>query len=366
MASRRKKPLSAKEIWQQVLEDWFSKEVQTGYTYSYIWMANQMGHFTLGFLFTYILCWAFILIAGWELSNLCVFSWLLVVPVFELVFWTGKEGYDYYKDVKCANRTGSFKPVKKDIFLDVCTALVYIVFGIAVSYASFFSLPYALATFGLILLLALLPARYWIVRKICFQRAALPFQYRLSNFPIELPASDVKAIQDFIKTKNSHWQHVLVFGGRRTGKTSFAAGIGTEHTFLINTARYTTFFKFLQLMKSQHVPDEKQEGTKIWKWDNASILMVDDINPVSGNTNLVSPEELKQALLAVSPENKTKLLDRKTVWVFGLEGSSTPGGNNAGIINRWKKAMEEGLGISNNLIIGAIHLQHNSLPLNPS
>jgi hypothetical protein len=365
MASRRTKPLSAKEIWQQVLEDWFSKEVQTGYTYSYIWMANQMGHFTLGFLFTFILCWAVILIAGWELSSLCFFSWLFAVPLFELIFWTVKESIDYWKDVKKANRTGSFKPVKKDIFLDVCTALVYIVFGIIVSYTSFFSIPHALIAFGLILLLALLPARYWIIRKICFQRAALPFQYRLSNFPIKLPGDNVSAVQDFIENENSQWQHMLVFGGRRTGKTSFAAGIGTEHTFRVKTARYTTFFKFLQLMKSQDIPDEKQEGTKIWKWDNANILLVDDINPVSRDTSLVSPDELKQALLAISPENKDKLLKRKTVWVFGLENPENSENSNEESINQWEMALKQGLGISSNTGLGIIHLQYNSLPVNP-
>ena len=39
--------------WKLVLQakaDFWAKEVQTGYTYTYVWMTNQFGHFNLGFL----------------------------------------------------------------------------------------------------------------------------------------------------------------------------------------------------------------------------------------------------------------------------------------------------------------------------
>src|SRR4051812_20879090 len=44
-------------LWKQVLADFLGKEVQDGYTLTYVWMANQLGHFTLGLMFTLLPVW---------------------------------------------------------------------------------------------------------------------------------------------------------------------------------------------------------------------------------------------------------------------------------------------------------------------
>lgn len=70
-------PFKLGEIARQAVSDWFGKEVQSGYTLTYIWMANQLGHFTLGFIPVCIGVWI------WRLcdprASAC--GWMMALPV---------------------------------------------------------------------------------------------------------------------------------------------------------------------------------------------------------------------------------------------------------------------------------------------
>src|SRR5690349_7793118 len=46
--------LKFKHIWWQFRRDVFDKEVQSAATYSYLWLADQMGHIGVGILLTII------------------------------------------------------------------------------------------------------------------------------------------------------------------------------------------------------------------------------------------------------------------------------------------------------------------------
>ena len=55
---RELRPLvTAGRILRQVHRDLYDKEVQHSYTTSYVWMTNQLGHFTLGLLLTFLIIW---------------------------------------------------------------------------------------------------------------------------------------------------------------------------------------------------------------------------------------------------------------------------------------------------------------------
>src|SRR5438105_2610333 len=46
--------LKFKHIWWQFRKDVFDKEVQSAATYSYLWLADQMGHIGVGILLTIV------------------------------------------------------------------------------------------------------------------------------------------------------------------------------------------------------------------------------------------------------------------------------------------------------------------------
>jgi hypothetical protein len=53
-----------KYVAQQAYRDWFGKDVQETPTVSYVWTADQFGHFGLGFQITYALSWIAAILGG--------------------------------------------------------------------------------------------------------------------------------------------------------------------------------------------------------------------------------------------------------------------------------------------------------------
>ena len=52
-------------VVKQLYKDWFGKDVQETPTVSYVWTADQFGHFSLGFTITYLFYW----VATWALTK---------------------------------------------------------------------------------------------------------------------------------------------------------------------------------------------------------------------------------------------------------------------------------------------------------
>ncbi len=313
---KKTRPISCKQLFYQAVSDWFGKEVQTGYTVTYVWMANQFGHFGLGFLFTFIIVW----IVKSVNPEIGPVSHLLWIPFSQLLFWIIKETYDYFDALKEIRKNKNFDPNKLDIALDALTAVFFISFGIIISYLSLFELYYSLIAFVCILIIGMFPSRYWLYRKMCFQQAGFPYQYRLSSFDVEIDEEKRTQIENFIDLDDNSWEHLLIFGKRKMRKTCLATGIGTELAFNKGTARYTTFFKFVQFEKETKKVT-KEDGRILWNWNKVQILIIDDVNPTSENTELITPTEVKKSIENFSSEVQEDLLNRKTVWVLGLCGS---------------------------------------------
>lgn len=173
--------VSVDDVWAQAKRDWTDKEVQRTYTTTYIWMTNQLGHFTLGFLPTLVLGWGIMFALGPIPREQFVCGWMLVIPAVQFIGWVGKELDDYRR---ARNETGgtAFPFDGWAVLYDAMTAAWFILSGIIVAYLSFISLLGALVAFAIGLLLALIPAWYWLSRKLCFQKAALPYLSRLADF----------------------------------------------------------------------------------------------------------------------------------------------------------------------------------------
>lgn len=331
--------VTPRQLLQQAWSDWGGKEVQTGYTLTYVWMANQLGHFTIGFGLTLMLTWIGQLLIGWlscactqegfvritaqalslpgdirPMQALC--GWTGGLAVGQVLFWAGKE----YRDIRVVRHDAQgnlFALNQRDLFLDAGTAILFIAFGVAVAYASFWSWQWAVIVFMVALALALMPAHYWMSRKYCFQRACLPFLFRLSDITgrIACPQNNaVGQVQAFVAGQGC-CRHLLVFGERGTGRTTLAVAMLTEHCFQVRRARYASWAKFLETADSIDQVGQ-HNGQTVWAWQDCDIIALDDVMVVPPGTSPLLAD-FERGLNALPPAARQMLNQRRTVWVLG-------------------------------------------------
>jgi hypothetical protein len=350
LMEQKGRQVSLRDIWDQAVRDWTDKEVQRTYTTTYIWMTNQLGHFTLGFLVTFVFGWVAVLFGGPIPRDQFVRGWMLVLPAAQLVIWTGKELWDYHNAKKDADGT-AFPLDGWAVILNVVTAIWFILCGIVVAYLSFISLYAALAAFYAGLVLSLLPAWYWLSHKLCFQKAALPYLSRLADFkggsfapPLDgSPPKDVEKIVGFLFSQN-RFRHLFIFGKAGTGRTTLAVAVATERTFAVRSARYMSWSKFVEdaqkkiaedVQKADHaqkkvVTDAQkevvegaqkkreppmQDGRLVWLWEESDIVVLDDVVKVVGAESTPVDDIVKD--LDRMPQVRKQLAARQTVWVLG-------------------------------------------------
>lgn len=341
-------PLTWRKVSCQAMSDWFGKDVQSGYTRTYIWMANELGHVAIGFVGVQIIYWlvysiALVLNALLGTAILAApydnpWGWPLWLSGLWFLFWFFKEYADVVGERKDA-LDGLFAPDTRGITFDAWTAVFFFFYGTLLAQLS---LAWPTVAFLVVLALFLFPiqylARYWLTEKMTFQQAVLPFQYRLSNFPKGVFGGDSVAYNN---ARNSisgllarRWPaaddsseqqpaHLLIFGPLNAGKTSLAVGIGTENAYKLGKTRYLTFVKFLQKVRNREQVPTKQEGKVVWAWQDADLLIIDDVNP-GGDPNqaeddvaVINSDNFARKLKALDKEVKARLRERRTVWVLG-------------------------------------------------
>jgi len=302
------------QVFYQIVSDWFGKDAQTDYTYSYVWMANQFGHFGLGFILSIFIFWILILLN--VPANMFIY-----VLAGQGVFWIFKEVRDYFVIIK--ETYTCFVPDKLFIIKDLSTDVFFILYGSVVAYIGLgISGLYGLLSFAAGLIPTLFLFVYWIKRKMYFQITAIPYYYRLSNFFGTLPKEQVDGINRFVKKRKidlpTDWQHILIFGPYNSGKTSLAIGIGTDFAVNLGYSRYMSFNKFLDLL---NLETEKvyEEGTKIVPWRKTELLIVDNVSVGIDKQTAFNPELLRDAILnsKYKGQNITTLQNQKTIWVIG-------------------------------------------------
>jgi hypothetical protein len=319
------------ELLAQAKADLWAKEVQTGYTTTYAWMANQLGHFALGFIPVYFLIWLSEAsgLVKWikgEFGEQSLLWAQFIVPVVWLAWFVNKELGDIREAVKDAKSANVFPMDLGDVQKDALTAVYFFAAGIAVASADlaapwhdshiWYWLP--VAVFLAQFLIGLFPAYYWLSRKKCFQQADLPYIFRLSNFKIDDPVTRqaVPAILDFASLQGA-WKHMIISGPLSSGKTSLASAIGTEHTFRKGTARYLDALDFLQFADLQADPGALPERP-LWRWNESNILILDDLDPGIRDGEVVKREEIIAHLLKLKSLNILRA--RRTVWLVGDDG----------------------------------------------
>jgi hypothetical protein len=290
-------------VLRQVLLDWFTtKDVQENPTLTYVWTADQFGHFSLGFLPAYLIAW---IVTSFTEVNSGV---LVGIAAAIFCLWIVKELWDYRSEVKRATAAQSDFPFNsREIWWNVVTAWIFFAMGSLIAALSLIRPSYPL--YGLVVLLPVTVgvSWWWLRRKLTFQQAGLPYLYRLANFPNNIAGDDqtrqraIGFVQQIADPAQTGRKHLIITGKINSGKTPLAVGVGTEFAFRTGIGRYTSLTKLLELHDKQKAaakndvadsavsiwkePVEEKEfndGRNLWPWEAAQLLIIDDVDRALG------------------------------------------------------------------------------------
>lgn len=311
--------ITAKNIFNQIKADAIGKDSHRGVTLTYSWLANQIGHFSLGFIPTILLIPCVIKYADTE--QYALYSALLVSTnwlLFELYNFLGPLLAGRNSKAKLvylpAENKAAFEPAWGNIAFDTFTDLLF--FWIGAFCAAYFMQNdnnFTLIVLISILVVVLLPARYWFLTKMYLQNANYPYQFRLSQWTLDIKKIDRDAVLRFMDMEHGA-MHLLIFGAMNKGKTSLSVGVSTELSIQHNPCLYTTASKIYSDFSDGR--DTKLVKDALWSWRNCTVLIIDDINPGPPIDDLITADKFRQ-LIDMNPENRDILKSKKVIWVLG-------------------------------------------------
>ncbi len=343
--------ITLKELWKQFKADVYGKEVQSAATYSYMWMADQMGHICVGILVNYITTylfrkylWPFL---GWNAESYTpvVVGFLAAVAI--VAAW---ETSTYYSSEKAG--TGLF-PLGRELLRDnALIATMYMAIGAFVGFG--FHLPIEWSGLAFLLFctfVAVWLAPKWLRQKIIWQKAALPYLARLADVERSMSPDAAKALQKLIDDgappATGPFQ-VIIGGPVGSGRTQFAAGIGTEFAFKKIKTRYIGVQSLLEFAAATQPPKYPDDcgpiNVNYWPWSEAQVIIIDDIGPLIAPQRHKSDHILEhfRNILTQELEPIAGVLARcHTVWVIGdlcPPGSTVLVG---GFLDEFAKAVSE-------------------------
>lgn len=317
--------ITRKDVIRQLKNDLIGKDAYRGVTLTYSWMANQFGHFSLGFIPTFILYT--ILKSKTTMSTPEIWSPLIIWGcwiLFELYNFLGPLLLSPASKIQnSTKKTYIFSPEWGNITFDTLTDLCF--FGIGAFGASLIC-NYSgmiMIVFTILCLLAIYPSYYWYCTKMHLQNAGYPFQLRLSQWNFKLEDQQKTAVTNFLSSDDKG-KHLLLFGSKGSGKTSLSVGIATERSIRNQRCTYVTATKLLSMFFEQ--ADQTSLSPGSWTWHDAGLLVIDDINPGGLIKKDILTANLFYELLNNSQygaSNIKCLKEMNTIWVMGNEEPST-------------------------------------------
>jgi len=325
--------ITNRDIWTQVKTDIKGKEVQTAETYSHSWLANQFGHICLGIILAST--------ASVILNVLSVpYPWDITlgfaVASGAAVWWEWRA----YKKVAAADATGQFPTGRKLLRANAIVAAAYMIVGaaIAIVYRCFALTPghwlgldrrlWAALCFVGLVIGSIRVALPWLRQKIVWQKAGLPYLFRLAEAPPTMDDDDVRNLLrlihgDLPPSPIARPTPIVIGGPIGSGRTEFCAGIGTEFAFRDSTVRYMSFptlLEFAARSQGSAFDDAGPPNIAYWRWSKAQVLIIDDIGPVLTPTAQRPDDQVaqfRQVLDEHLSSIRAVLAQRHTVWVIG-------------------------------------------------
>jgi hypothetical protein len=309
-----------KHIFRQLKADLIGKDSYRGITLTYAWLANQFGHFALGFIPVIILY--SILCRIYEQDPHPYGSALIVAGL-----WLLFEIYNFIGPLLKKKTEYRFTPAWWNVAFDTATDLVFFWIGAAsAGLLLHFSWP-ALVILVALILIVLYPSYYWFTTKMFQQYASYPFQFRLSQWNYSISKEDKETVIRFLKDPAQ--KHLLVFGSSGAGKTAISVGVANELSINRRACCYTPAIKLYCMFHEQNA-----SADALWIWRNTEVLVIDDINPGGPiKEELVSPEKFLQFLDTVN-DNREAIRSRSVIWVLGNQDSSEA------LRNKWSALLE--------------------------
>lgn len=311
--------ITIKDLLRQFKRDVYGKEVQTTATYSYTWMADQVGHICLGIVIGFGLT-AIACLIGWEAPSAALFLvGAVLVSAYEL--------RTYLSSVREA--TGRFRLDDKCLRDNALIAAVYMIMGVAASFGFLPSGWWAVTTLLALISFAILLAPPWLRQKIIWQKAGLPYLFRLADAKPSIGMEPAKQLQRLIdkgapSTSGPLPHQVIVGGPIGCGRTPIAAGIGTEFAFNKTKVRYLSLDTLLECAarssKSEFHDDTGPANIEYWRWSEAQVIIIDDVGPLIAAQEADQRANLQKFRRVLQDDLATvkSVLSRcHTVWVIG-------------------------------------------------
>jgi multisubunit Na+/H+ antiporter MnhE subunit len=322
--------ITRKMIRCQLKKDLIGKDVYRGTTQTYTLLANQFGHFALGFI-TATIFWA-IIHCFTHNKHLLHLSWILsafIWTVFEIVHFQHSV-VAHRKKEKEKQEKGlqqfPFKPAWGNIRNDTLTDITFFCAGAFAAGCLLIFTIWLLPLFLLSFTIAVYLFRRWYIKKMYLQEAIFPFHYRLSQWVISISEENAAIANQFLKTEKKG-QHLLIFGESIPEKTSLSIGIATELAFTKQkSCLYLTATKLFTMFTLEDMDSNPSlELESLWSWRKTALLLIDDINPshTNGNKLLSAKEFCDNINHAVHGKlNKETLSNNNVIWVLGNDTTS--------------------------------------------
>jgi hypothetical protein len=339
--------LTISDLARQFWVDIFGKEVQSASTYSYTWMADQAGHLCIGILADFLAT----LLAGWALYGFGASyrqgDWEgMLVTVAAVSLWELSAYSSSRKDA-----TGVFPLDKKTLRENAIIATAYMALGALLGFALHQRATLALLIAIAVLVLVVVLAPRWLAQKITWQKAALPYLFRLADALPTLAEEPARRLQELIDAPAPPGDlvcQVLIGGPIGSGRTAMATGIGTEFAFKRCKVRYLSFGALLEFAASAKIspyPDDTGPANiQYWHWFDAQVVIIDDIGPLiaasaaTGDDSVVRFNKLLRTGLA----SINDILARcHTIWVLGELSAPAEAGSGGATLDEFAKAVAE-------------------------
>jgi IstB-like ATP binding protein len=332
--------VSPRELLNQFVQDVHGKEVQIAATYSYMWLADQVGHICVGIVFTFL------------------FNFIIIVFLLYCYGWIGDWGHHLiafgltsavaagweYRSYKCAvrNCVGPFPPDRTLLAKNAATAAIYIVLGAGIGWVildadSATTIAPAMWTAAkciALLLLAALLVPFWLRQKIIWQKAGLPYLARLADAEFGISRELSSQLLHLIESGGAQLQErwVVVIGGPiGSGRTSLASAIGTEFAFRGRRVRYLRFGDLVEFDISGDYEDAPPppgpRNIQYWPWSTAEVLIIDDLGPTLAAAGLMSAQRTHEAFRAWLTQHLNGIAravgNRNTIWIVDEDTEET-------------------------------------------